>query len=511
MRSSPAELSPNDFRAAGHALVDRVADFLSTLRDLPTAPDTTPAAVRAKIRADEGVPRHGAPALEVMERAAELVLEGSTLNGHPRFFGYITSSAAPIGALADLLAATVNPNCGAWSLSPVATEIEKQSLRWIAELIGFPTDCGGILVSGGNVANITCFIAATRAKSRRDLRALGVDKSDRLVVYASAEVHTWIQKAVDICGLGLDALRSIPVNEAREMRTDALRAQIEQDRREGLHPAVIIGTAGSVGTGAIDPLNELAAIAREFDLWFHVDGAYGAPAAVLEDAPTELRAIELADSVAVDPHKWFYAPLEAGCALVRRPSELHDAFVFHPPYYRFEGAAEDPPTNFHEWGPQNSRGFRALKVWTTIQQVGRDGYRQMIADDIALSHDMHRLAAAEPELETFTQSLSISTFRYIPADLERTAEGASQYLNDLNTALLSRIQAEGTAYLSNAVLDGAFALRACIVNFRTTSADVRTTIDTILRLGRAVDSELRPDSLRGPIVSGTSGVPSAAP
>lgn len=511
MRSSPAELSSDDFRAAGHSLVDRVADFLATLRDQPVAPDTTPGAVRARIGADEGVPQHGAPAHEILERAADLVLDGSTLNGHPRFFGYITSSAAPIGMLADMLAAAVNPNCGAWSLSPVATEIEKQSVRWIAELIGFPTDCGGILVSGGNVANITCFIAATRAKSRRDIRAHGVDRSDRLVVYASTEVHTWIQKAVDICGLGLDALRSIPVNAERAMRTDALRAQIEQDRREGLHPAVIVGTAGSVGTGAIDPLQELAAVARDHDLWFHVDGAYGAPAVVLDDAPPELRAIALADSVAVDPHKWYYAPLEAGCALVRRPSELHDAFAFQPPYYRFDGAAEDPPTNFHEWGPQNSRGFRALKVWTTIRQVGRDGYRQMIADDIALSREMHRLAAAEPELETFTQSLSISTFRYIPADLDRAVEGASTYLDQLNATLLARVQADGTAYLSNAVLDGAFVLRACIVNFRTTSADVRTTIDAILRLGRATDAELRPDSLRGPIMSGTAGAPTVAP
>ena len=509
MRSSAAELSPEEFRAAGRALVDRIADFLATMRDLPVAPDTTPAAVRERIGADDGVPRHGAPAGEILERAADMMLEGSTLNGHPRFFGYITSSAAPIGMLADMLAAAVNPNCGAWSLSPVATEIEKQSLRWIAELIGFPTDCGGILVSGGNVANLACFVAATRAKSRRDLRAHGVDRSDRLVVYASADVHTWIQKAVDICGLGLDALRSIPVDASRAMRTDALRSQIAQDRREGLHPAIIIGTAGSVGTGAIDPLHELSAIAREHDLWFHVDGAYGAPAAVLDDAPAEFAAIALADSVAVDPHKWFYAPLEAGCALVRRPAELHEAFAFHPSYYRFEGAAEDPPTNFHEWGPQNSRGFRALKVWATIRQVGRDGYRQMIADDIALSREMYRAAAAEPELEALTQSLSIATFRYIPADLDRASGEAAMYLNELNTALLSRLQADGTVYLSNAVLDGVFALRACIVNFRTTSVDVRTTIEAVLRLGRATDAALRPAGLRGPKFSATSGIPVA--
>src|SRR5215831_4253947 len=490
MRSSPAELSPDEFRAAGKALVDRLADFLSTLRDQPVAPDTTPAEVRAKIGADATVPRVGLPAGEVLERAADVYLSGSTLNGHPRFFGYITSSASPIGALADMLAATVNSNVGAWSLSPVATEIERQTVRWVAELIGFPTDAGGILVSGGNVANLVCFIAATRDRAKADLRANGV-ANERMVVYASSEVHTWIQKAADICGFGLDAVRSIPVDRDRAMRADALREQIARDRRDGLRPAIVVGTAGAVSTGAIDPLRELSAIAKENDLWFHVDGAYGAPAAMLHDAPADLRALELADSVAVDPHKWLYAPLEAGCALVRRPSALHDAFAFHPPYYKFEGEVDDPPTNFHEWGLQNSRGFRALKVWTTIQQVGREGYERMIADDIALSREMHRLASEEPELEALTQYLSISTFRYIPADLDRSAASAGDYLNELNTALLDRIQAEGTAYVSNAVIDGVFALRACIVNFRTTSADVQATIDVVLRLGRMVDANMR--------------------
>ncbi len=172
---------------------------------------------------------------------------------------------------------------------------------------------------------------------------------------------------------------------------------------------------------------------------------------------------------------------------------------FIRPTSRSTAEAEDPPTNFHEWGPQNSRGFRALKVWTTIQQVGREGYERMIADDIALSREMHRLASGEAELEALTQSLSINTFRYIPAGLDRQAVGANEYLNDLNTALLARVQAEGTAYLSNAVIEGNFALRACIVNFRTTTSDVKATIDVIVRLGRVIDAELRPDGLRGPI------------
>ena len=504
MRSSPADLSPEDFRAAGMALVDRIADFLTTLRDQPVAPDTTPGAVRERIAGLDPVPQTGSNAADVLTRAADLMLSGSTLNGHPRFFGYITSSASPIGALADLLAASVNPNVGAWSLSPVATEIEKQTIRWIAELIGYATDAGGILVSGGNVANIVCFLAATRRQSASDLRAHGVAGSQRLVVYASEEVHTWLQKAVDICGLGLDSMRSIPVDGSRAMRADALREQVARDRRDGFQPAIVVGTAGSVGTGAIDPLREIAAIAKENELWFHVDGAYGAPAAILTDAPAELRAMALADSLAVDPHKWLYAPLEAGCALVKRPSDLHDAFVFHPPYYTFEGDAQDPPTNFHEWGPQNSRGFRALKVWTTIQQVGRRGYERMIADDISLSRDMYRLADEHPELEALTQSLSITTFRYVPADLAERPE-AAEYLNQLNTELLARIQADGTAYLSNAVIDGTFALRGCIVNFRTTEEDVRRTMATVVELGREADLALRPAGLRAPI--GRAAVP----
>lgn len=499
MRNSIADLSPDEFRVAGKALVDRIADFLATIRDQPVAPDTTPAAVRARIGADAPVPRVGAPAGEVLEHAADVLLSGSTLNGHPRFFGYITSSASPIGALADMLAASLNANCGAWALSPVATEIERQTVRWVAELIGFPSDSGGIMVSGGNVANLVCFIAATRDRAHADLRKHGVNSAGRMLVYASSEVHTWLEKTADICGLGLDAVRPVPVGASLTMRTDALREQIAQDRRDGFRPAIVVGTAGSVGTAAIDPLRELSAIAKENDLWFHVDGAYGAPAAMLPDSPADLRALALADSVAVDPHKWLYAPLEAGCALVRRPSALHDAFSFHPPYFTFDGRAEDPPTNFYEWGLQNSRGFRALKVWTTIQQVGRDGYQRMIADDIALSREMHRLAGGEAELEAFTQSLSINTFRYIPPGLDRKAVGAKEYLNDLNTALLARVQSEGTAYLSNAVIDGNFALRACIVNFRTTSADVKATIDVIVRLGRVIDAELRPEGLRGPI------------
>jgi len=492
VREKPAELPPEQFRALGHELVDRIAEMLGGLGRRPVAPDTTPAHIRSLIGGD-GVPERGEAPEEILRGVTELLFDHSTFNGHPRFFGYITSSASPIGALADLLAASVNANVGAWQLSPVATEIERQAVRWVAELIGFPAASGGILVSGGNMANMVCLMAAIRAKANWDVRQHGAASEKRLILYASQDVHTWLEKGADLCGLGLDSVRAVAVDAKRAMRIDDLRRQIAADRQAGHTPAFVVGTAGSVGIGAVDPLPEIARLCADEGLWFHIDGAYGAPAAMLTDAPPALRSIGLADSVAVDPHKWLYAPIEAGCALVRDPKALHDAFAFHPPYYRFEGAAEDPPTNFHEWGPQNTRGFRALKVWATIRQVGREGYRRMIADDIALSREMFAEASRQAELEALTQSLSIATFRYVPQDLAESRHDAktATYLNDLNTQLLARLQRKGLVYLSNAVLDGAFALRACIVNFRTESTDVRAVVTESVREGREIDRELR--------------------
>jgi aromatic-L-amino-acid/L-tryptophan decarboxylase len=488
MRQSPAELSPEVFREIGHDLVDRVADFLASLEERAVAPPHTPREIRATLGTSDAVPQHGEDAATIAKQAAKLVFDNSTLNGHPRFFGYITSSATPLGALADLIAASVNPNCGAWALSPVASEIERQSVRWIADLIGYPTACGGLLVSGGNMANMVCLITAIRSQADWDVRGLGVGKGKSLRVYASSEVHTWLQKGLDICGLGTHALRAVPVNASLAMDLRALAHMIAEDRAAGHLPAVVVGTAGSVSTGAIDPLPEIAALCQREKLWFHVDGAYGAPAAVLPEASAALKALSLADSVAVDPHKWLYAPLEAGCSLVRNPEKLHNAFVFHPPYYHFPSEADDPKTNFHEWGPQNSRGFRALKVWMSIRQIGRAGYTRMIRDDIALARELYDLAKGHGELEAFTHSLSIATFRYVPPGLRAAAEsrepGVEKTLNELNGEILDTMQRDGDVYLSNAVLDGRYALRACVVNFRTTSADIRAVIDAAVTTGR---------------------------
>ncbi len=489
-RTSPLDIRSDEFRAAGHQLVDRIADFFESLPQRPVTTGESPSAIRRALGADRTLPAQGADPAELLNHAAGLLFDHSLFNAHPRFWGYVTSSAAPIGALGELLAAAVNPNCGAWLLSPMASEIEAQTVRWIAEMLNYPTDCGGLFVSGGNMANIVCFLAARQAKAGGDVRTKGVEGT-RLRAYCSKETHTWIQKAGDIAGLGTDAVRWVTVDSELRVDIEALRVQIRADLAAGDKPFMVIGNAGTVSTGAVDPLPELASLCSEFDLWFHVDGAYGGFAALAPEAPAEFSGLSEADSIAVDPHKWLYAPLEAGCALVRDLSKLRDAFAYHPPYYHFGVEA----INYFDLGPQNSRGFRALKVWLALQQVGRDGYVQMISDDIRLSRAMYERIAHYPELEALTQGLSITTFRYVPPDLKRNDEQVESYLNDLNRELLTRLQQGGEAYLSNAVIGDKYALRACIVNFRTTLQDVEALLPIIVRIGKLVDDALRPASL----------------
>jgi glutamate/tyrosine decarboxylase-like PLP-dependent enzyme len=480
-RDAPLDMSASRFRTAGHDLVDRIADWLAQLPTGPVMRDETPATVRQLLGADRALPEHGSDAATLIDEATRLLFEHSLFNGHPRFFGYITSSPAPIGALADLLAGAINQNVSAWRLSPMATEIEAQTIRWLAELTGFPADGDGVLVSGGNMANFVCFLAARAAKAA-DVRTGGLRAIETpLRVYVSTETHTWIQKAADMFGLGTDAIRWIDVDAEQRMDVAALERQIVADRQQGALPLLVVGTAGTVSTGVVDPLAEIGAICRRHDVWFHVDGAYGAVAARVPGAPESLRALADADSVAVDPHKWLYAPLEASCALVRRRGDLRRAFSYHPSYYHFDYEE----TNFHDYGPQNSRGFRALKVWLALKHVGWAGYRQMIGEDMRLSRRLHELVREHQDFEALTQHLSITTFRYVPADLRASVgtHDTEQQLERLNQELLSRIERGGEAFLSNAMIKGRFALRSCIVNFRTSESDITALPPLLARIG----------------------------
>jgi len=493
-RHAAANLSADEFRAAGHRLVDTIADFFTSLPDRPVTRAETAPEIRA-ILGNATLPDQGMAAGELLEETAQLLFDHSLHNGHPRFLGYITSSAAPLGALADLLAASVNSNLGKWDLSPLASEIEAQTVRWIGEFIGYPAG-GGLLSSGGNMANFLAFVAARTAQADWPIREHGLHdpqgQSRRLTAYGSRETHTWIEKAADVTGLGTDAIRWIETDAQHRMSTDALEAQLDADIADGCVPFIVVGTAGNVSTGAVDPLAALADICAHRGLWFHVDGAYGAPAAALPEASDDLTALARADSVALDPHKWLYNPIEAGCTLVRDPAALANAFNFQPSYYRLNTAGDDPGLNYYALGMQNTRGFRALKVWLNLRHIGRSGYVGMIGQDIALARRLYRLAEEHEELDAVSQHLSITNLRFVPLDLSVDDSAHADYLDELNTALLDRLQRGGETFVSNAIVDSRYTLRTCVVNFRTTRADIDALPAIICRAGRQLDAQLRP-------------------
>ena len=491
MRVSSLDLTPDQFRLLGHDLVERIAGFLENLPDRPVNPPETPLSVR-RLLGDRPLPETGTDPAGLLAETFTLLFEHSLLTAHPRHLAYIIGSPAPLSALADLLAASLDPNVSSWWRSAMATEIEAQTVSWIAELVGYPANCGGLLVSGGSMANYVGLLAARKAHAPWEVRSQGLIEGGcrPIRLYASDQTHAWIEKAADIFGLGTNAIRWIPSDNDQKIDLMLLRAAIRTDRERGDLPFLVIGNAGTTATGALDPLPELAALCKEEELWFHVDGAYGAFAAMLGDAPQELLALGQADSLALDPHKWLYQPLEAGCVLVRDADLLSETFTYHPPYYHFPAAEGEEPLNFYQLGPQNSRGFRALKVWLSLQQAGRQGYQRMLAEDITLARLLFEMVQAHPELEAYTNNLSITTFRYVPSDLQGNQQ-AEAYLNQLNSEILVQVQTGGELYISNAILKGTFLLRACVVNFRTGVDDIEAIPEIVARIGRAVDRRLR--------------------
>ncbi len=489
--SSTLDMSAEEFRSLGHRLVDQLADFQEGLPQRPVY-NPTPRNRLLEELGDGPVPPTGTPPQEILDRVLAVLQQYSRHNGHPRFLGYIVSPGSPIGALGELMAATFNQNVAASFAAPMAAEIEMQAVRWIAELIGYPSDCDGLFVSGGSMANILGLQAALSAAMGPALRTKGVAGAP-LRCYTSKATHAWIKKAVRMSGLGTDSIAWVDVAPDGKMSVPDLERRIREDIAAGLRPFMVVGNAGTTMTGAIDPLPELAALCRQHKMWFHVDGAYGAVAAILGDRYPELAALEDADSLAIDAHKWLYAPVEAGCILVKDNKALSDVFDDDPEY--IHSAPSDHGTQFFRRGPQHSRQFRAHKVWLAIKQLGRAGYERMIGQDIRNAQELFERVSGEPDLEATSVGLSITTFRFVPSDLRRGTAGVEDYLNQPNEALLTEIQASGECYISKAVSQDRFLLRACFINYRTTRADIAAVPEITLRLGRGLDKRIRPKTL----------------
>jgi glutamate/tyrosine decarboxylase-like PLP-dependent enzyme len=495
-RESPIKISQKEFRTTGHTLIDNIAHFINNIEEKPVTTGESPEQIQA-ILGNASLPENGTPVHELIAHAADLVMNHSLLNGHPKFLGYITGAAAPIGALADLLAAAVNPNVGANILSPMATAIEKQTVKWLAEFIGLPSNYGGVLVSGGNMANFTAFLAARTAKAPKNLKEEGLmNLGAEMVFYCSETTHTWIEKAAFLFGHGTRSIRWIATDPDNKLDNEVLEKTIIKDIEAGRKPFMVVGTAGDVSTGVVDNMKAISDICKKYDLWFHIDGAYGIPAAIVPGQKWLFEGMEEADSIAIDPHKWLYSPLEAGCTLIKDPNHLIETYSSHPAYYNFGNNEEVLTQNYYEYGFQNSRGFRALKVWLMLQQVGKNGYIKMIDEDIQLSKLLFKLADKHPDLEAITQHLSITTLRYVPQNSPDNDVSKEAYLNKLNEALLNDLQQGGEVFLSNALVKNKYCLRGCIVNFRTSKKDIEEIIEIVVREGKRIHGELQLNNIK---------------
>ena len=449
-----------------------VADYFQTIADRPVRAQNYAGKTTAAL--DLELPTEGVPLEQLMDEC-RTIFDLSRHNGHPRFFGYVASPSTPIGAYADLITGALNANITCWRSGPAGTELEQLVIRWLGSLIDYDANAKGLLTSGGSMANMIALLVASRRKLGHEAARKGLwNSGSPLIVYASEEVHMSIAKAADILGLGRDQVHVVGCDERQRMRVDSLRQHIENDLREGLRPCCVVASAGTVNTGVLDPLEVIADIANQFDLWFHVDGAYGAPGVLDKRKKHLFRGLERADSVSLDPHKWLYVPVDAGCLLFRDPNAVKATFSTEDAdYIKVHGHSDDEAFAYWDYGVELSRRFRALKVWLTLSYYGVRRIAEAVSNDISLAAYMGELVSSADDFQLLAPvELSICCFRYVPP-------GRNTDLDQLNELIMSRVQTSGRAYLSNATVNGHFALRACITNFRTTKSDIEMTLETI--------------------------------
>ncbi len=470
-------LTESEREALGRAALDWVLKYFNEASVPPVYPTVSAQQLSALVV--EPLPQDPQPASRVLEQFATLASLGRN-NGHPRMFGYVQSSGSFAGVAADFLASALNQNVTSWRSAPSATAVEHQVIDWMKAMSGFEPSAGGILLSGGSLANFAGLTVALRASTHVDLNQHGVwALPGKPRIYASAMTHMSIPKAAAMLGIGRDAVQLVPVDSDFRMDADALRRQIASDRAAGLYPVCVVGNAGDVNTGAVDPLGAIADICAESGVWFHVDGSYGGFATRAPRAAAALAAIGRADSLSLDPHKWLYAPLDAGCLLVRNPLHLKRAFAQGAAYVDVIADRDMSEFAFWDHGPELSRRFRALKIWFILKCHGARAITAAIDDNIAVAQHLAAAIDASEDFERLAPvPLSIVCFRYAPAALR----GNRDALNAINRSLMVDVQRDGAAYVSNAMIGDDFALRACVVNYRTQASDMDVLLESIRRV-----------------------------
>jgi aromatic-L-amino-acid decarboxylase len=460
----------------GHQVMDTVASYLSGVRERPVW-QPMPHEVQRTIR-EQQMPEQGQTFEEILDFIQRMILPYPQGNGHPRFAGWINSAPAHAGVLVKPLAAAMNPNCGIGDHAGQA--LERRTVQWMMELCGFPVEgSAGVFVSGGSEANFTCLQAARQWATQADgwnVRTEGMQGSHApLVLYQSDQGHFCVRKAAEAMGLGTNSVHIVPSTATFQMDVEQLRARVHQDRAAGLRPFCVAATAGTVETGAIDPLDELADLCAEEGLWLHVDGAYGAFGILDEQAAPCYKGMDRIDSLATDQHKWLSIPIDCGCALVRRGSVLREAFSLTQP------PLEDDDPWMSEYTLQRTRRFRALEAWAVVCSAGRAGLAEAIVANCRQARLLEDLIQASSDLELVAQGpLSIVRFRYLPAELQRYT---SEQIDQFNRAMVHEIQQRGNIFLTCTSFLGKVVIRACLVNYMTTDDDIRAIVEETIKVG----------------------------
>jgi len=469
--------SADEIRNWGNSVIQLMTNYFGDLRDHKVYGRMSSREIRGRL--DSALPTHGTDFEALLKVFRETIIPFSRQNAHPRMFGYVQSPGTPLATFADLLASTLNANLTVWRSAPAPVELERLTIDWVRQILGFNAEAGGLFVSGGSMANLAAIATARQAKNR---------SSARLRMYASSETHFSIAKAAALLGIGRENVRHVPVDKHFKIRTDDLVAKINADVEAGYVPFCVVANAGTVNTGAVDPLAEIREVANRFQLWMHVDGSYGAFALLAESARKLFEGIEQADSIALDPHKWLYLPVDVGCIIYRAPEIARATFSHEAEYTRVIGEEADEAFAFWDYGPELSRRFRALKVWMLLKGVGLDSLGEAIESNLVCARYLESMVRASDDFEMVAPvELSIFCFRHVPSHLRSESP---QAIDDFNERLLIALQRDGSSYLSNTTLGGRFALRGCVLNYRTTLRDMKILLDDLRRVAKTLPTSV---------------------
>ncbi|WP_255198387.1 pyridoxal phosphate-dependent decarboxylase family protein [Halorarius litoreus] len=497
----PADLNPDTFRQLGYRTVDMLADYYAGIDTRPVYVQATPEEVAAAF--DEPLPETGMEPSAILDAVEERVIPYATHNPSPRYFGFVMGSGTPLSPLAGAIAAAVNMNAGGWHPGPSATEIERRCIRWLAEAIGYPADTGGLLTSGGTMANFTALLSALRHQTDYETTGSGLQGGDhpRYTLYmADHEGHSSIVRVADMLNLGREAVRLVPSHDDFTMDVAALEAMLDADEANGDQPFCVIGQAGSINVSVVDPLDEIADVCAARDLWFHADGACGAVGAMVPELAPRYAGMERADSVTLDPHKWLFIPYACGAVLVRDQQVLAKTFAMDAAYLR--GSVGETPEEFdyYEFGPEMSREFRALKLWMSLKHYGLAGYRDLLRKNVDCAHHLDGLVRDHDDFAAVQDpNLFIYSFRYVPADLQTALvdppdvplDRVHEYLDELNQAIIDEVVKSGLAFLTTTSIHGHRALRMSICSHRTTTDDIEMVFEALAETGARLDAEWR--------------------